>query len=157
MVLLFKSSIFYKVPLLNRREVYFGTCNLIKTLRQSKGESPNFFWYQYLFRVFSYINLAYRTLCGPVTRLQIEVGFEAKKSSDLYLLEVARGRRPIVVLSPISERVLLEVAGNWGQWNFILFCLQKRGRKIEWSLLEVGRGRFENSQRVQIEGRLLSV
>ena len=32
---------------------------------------------------------------------------------DRPLLEVARGRRPYVMLSPISERVLIEVAVNW--------------------------------------------
>ena len=58
------------------------------------------------------------------------------------------------MLSPMSERVLLEVVGNEVQRNFILFCLQKRGRKIERPLLEVTQGCFENAQRVQIEERL---
>ena len=56
---------------------------------------------------------------------------------DRHLLEVARGRRPIVMFSPISERVLLEVAGSIG---FHTLRLAKKR-----PLLEVARGRFENS------------
>ena len=56
----------------------------------------------------------------------------------------------------ISERVQLEVAGNWARCHFILSGWPKSDKKIEWPLLEAARGRFENSQRVQIEVRLLS-
>ena len=45
------------------------------------------------------------------------------------LLEVARGRRPYIMLSPKSERVLLEVAGNWAQWISYSLACKKEARK----------------------------
>ena len=52
------------------------------------------------------------------------------KSSDLYERSPQAGDRTFM-LSPIGEPVLLEVAGNWAQWNFILSGLPKRDKKIE--------------------------